>query len=38
MSHFQTSPVVIDKDLAMATFKNDGIDAAIRFSNRKRRL
>jgi LysR family glycine cleavage system transcriptional activator len=32
---FPDVPVVIDKDLAMATFKNDGIDAAIRFSNRK---
>jgi len=28
---FPDVPVVIDKDLAMATFKNDGIDAAIRF-------
>jgi LysR family glycine cleavage system transcriptional activator len=32
---FPDVPVVIDKDLAMATFKNDGIDAAIRFSNGK---
>jgi LysR family glycine cleavage system transcriptional activator len=32
---FPDVPVVIDKDLAMATFKNDGIDAAIRFINRK---
>jgi len=32
---FPDVPVVIDKDLAMASFKNDGIDAAIRFSNRK---
>ena len=29
---FPDVPVVIDKDLAMATFKNDGIDAAIRFT------
>ena len=28
---FPDVPVVIDKDLTMATFKNDGIDAAIRF-------
>jgi LysR family glycine cleavage system transcriptional activator len=30
---FPDVPVVIDKDLAMATFKNDGIDAAIRFTD-----
>jgi len=28
-------PVVIDRDLKMATFKNDGIDAAIRFGDGK---
>jgi LysR family transcriptional regulator, glycine cleavage system transcriptional activator len=32
---FPDVPVVIDKDLAMVTFKNDGIDGAIRFSNVK---
>jgi len=32
---FPDVPVVIDKDLAMVTFKNDGIDAAIRFSKGK---
>ena len=32
---FPDVPVVIDKDLALVTFKNDGIDAAIRFSNVK---
>jgi LysR family glycine cleavage system transcriptional activator len=32
---FPDVPVVIDMDLAMATFKNDGFDAAIRFSNGK---
>jgi LysR family glycine cleavage system transcriptional activator len=29
---FPDVPVVIDKDLTMVTFKNDGIDAAIRFT------
>jgi len=32
---FPDVPVVIDKDLAMVTFKNDGIDAAVRFSKGK---
>jgi LysR family glycine cleavage system transcriptional activator len=32
---FPDVPVVIDRDLAMVTFKNDGIDAAIRLSNVK---
>jgi LysR family glycine cleavage system transcriptional activator len=32
---FPDVPVVIDKGLTMATFKNDGIDAAIRFNNGK---
>jgi LysR family glycine cleavage system transcriptional activator len=30
---FPDVPVVIDKNLKMVTFKNDGIDAAIRFSD-----
>jgi len=30
---FPDVPVVIDKDLTMVTFKNDGIDAAIRFTD-----
>jgi len=32
---FPDIPVVIDKSLTMATFKNDGIDAAIRFIDGK---
>jgi LysR family glycine cleavage system transcriptional activator len=30
---FPDVPVVIDRDLALVTFKNDGIDGAIRFCN-----
>jgi len=35
---FPDIPVVFDIDLAMVTFKNDGIDAAIRFVDGKDRL